>query len=695
MTTGYGWNWSWVADQTDTKNTSGVVHQSGGTIFSFRTPTKGALSASDLNAFSKSVAQNQQQVRSDWRTYAYPILNSLPSGNTDLRWSTSIGQGLPAKIDCFTYGLQGTTLFVFNDADDTKADGRYWDSNEFRPKTIAESFEDIYDAVHNIETGITETSSVDLDPLWASIGEEYRTSSFRSSTGSLHSRTSSLETHISQLNTDIYEPSSFSYELGTPLPYSIASMLDEILKIHEVSGGWGSDPSGVGHGSVTPGAHTHPYTEIGPPPAASETQDRTVGTFTHLDNEVKRLRYEIQKTRGSTSWETDATDPVSSTAGSLSVHMGYHGTGTVTSTNPHGIGYSQIDDSGTALSTMVSAIVAFTGMTNYTDSSPTYSSVLNVSSGDSLETAIGKLDAAVGTGNSLWERKDATHVQLVSSTDKLTAKSTLEIEGYTNINIETDKADATDRFIYISNKNTGTGDASILMAAKTKTQLANLTADIGIVGDVDAKKLSLRAHNDATSFVEIVNSKGVVIEDSSHSNALAAGKTHQLALGRYSRTQWNGAIVNAGDSLSSGTNLYTETLINQTLILDTDGSSSVADKEMFINADGTGSLEFEEGQHAFFKIRIMGAYRDTYYTMKGYEVDVVVRRDTATMQLNASTVTTVATIGVRGDLLTPVIALDTVNHRLVIKVGSSGSQDVRWVAEVSGPMIKDFTGTGS
>lgn len=655
MTTGYGWNWSWVADQKETKRASGVVHQSGGTIFSFRTPTKGALKASDLNAFSKTVAQNQQQTRSDWRTYVYPVLNSLPGGNTDLRWSTNVGQGLPSKIDCFTYGIQGTTLFVFNDADDTKADGRYWKSTEFRPKTIAECFEDVYQAVHNIETGINETSAVDLDPLWASIGEEYRNSTFRGSEGSLHSRTSTLESYIEQLNTDIYEPGSFAYELGTPLPYSIAAMLDEILKIHEVSGGWGSDPSGVGHGSISPGAHTHPYTEIGPPPNASETQDRSVGTFTHLDNEVKRLRYEIYRTRGSSSWETDANDPVTSSAGSLHTHMAYAGTGTVSSSNPHGIGYSQIDDSGTALSSMISAIVSFTGMTSYTDSNPTYTSHNNIGVNDSLEVAIGKLDSTLGSNPFLWERKDSTHVQLKEGTDRITAKNAL----------------------YIS--------ASSL-------SFSDLDAHMYVAINPSLNQLSLFASHNDNTLISMSSRSGTKIESPGHANNLATGKTNQLALGRYSRTQWNGQVVNAGDSIESDNDLYTQTLINQTLILDTNGSSSVADKEMFINADGTGSLDFEEGQHAFFKIRIVGTGKDTSYGMQSYEVDVVVRRSTASMYFRASTVSEVEFLGGTSGFLTPVIAIDNSNHRLVIKVGSDSSRNIRWVAQVSGPMLKDYAG---
>ncbi|MHA2065381.1 MAG: hypothetical protein ACXABY_13480, partial [Candidatus Thorarchaeota archaeon] len=152
MSTDYGFNWSWVANTTTTKRASGIVQQGGGTIFSFRQASGGIVNSDDLSAFSQSVGQNLQSIRSDWRSYIRPVLNSLPAGSIDQRWSTEVGKGLPDKIDCFTYGVQGSTLFVFNDADGTKADGRYWDTATYRPKTIAEAFEDVYTAISNVST---------------------------------------------------------------------------------------------------------------------------------------------------------------------------------------------------------------------------------------------------------------------------------------------------------------------------------------------------------------------------------------------------------------------------------------------------------------------------------------------------------------------------------------------------------------
>jgi hypothetical protein len=414
MTTAYGFNWSWVADKENTKKASEVVQQGGGTIYSFRQAAGGAVSSQELSAFSKSVAMNLQSIRSDWRTYIRPVLNSLPAGGTDQRWSTEVGKGLPDKIDCFAYGIQGSTLFVFNDANEIKADGRYWKSDEYRPYTIAESFENVYQAISDIETNADDSNFVDIDPLWAAIGEDYRDSGKVGADGSLDTRTGTLETYMNQLNNDIYEPTEYTYGIGTPLPYSIANMLDKLLKIHEVSGGFGENPENVAHGDATVAPHTHSFDEVLPPPSNSLTQGR-VGPYTSLENEVLRLRFEIGAVKG-VDWQTDATSPFAgSPTVTLHQHVNFTGSGTATTNNPHGINYSD-----TGAGTVFDAVRAFTGMSSNTDSTPTYTSTNYVSQGSSLETAIGALDTAVNTllGSSISRLDYNYDRSVMSETDR-------------------------------------------------------------------------------------------------------------------------------------------------------------------------------------------------------------------------------------------------------------------------------------
>jgi hypothetical protein len=389
MTTEF--NWSWIKAPNETANESGSVLQDAGSVYSFRQPGSGQVSASDLNTFVSSVQQNFQAVRTNWRQYIRPILNSLPAGGNDSRWSTATGKALPEKINCFTYGVQGSTLFVFNDADGTKADGRYWVSDEYRPKTIAEVLEDLYVEITTISesSGIEETT--DLDPLWAAIGENYRDSDMVGDSGSLDTRTSTLESYIQQINTDLYDPSNYSYSLGNAPPYSFALNIDKLLQLHNVSG-WGSDPSTVNHDDLAINPPPYPYTDVAPALGQSLTQGR-VGPYTSLENDILRLRYEIQAVKGSASWYSDPYNPVTSTTdGTLYKHINYIGTGTVSATNPHG---SSLVDLGADV--IFDAIRAYTGMTSNTDDSPKYISNYYVTDGDSLVESISNLDQALYT----------------------------------------------------------------------------------------------------------------------------------------------------------------------------------------------------------------------------------------------------------------------------------------------------------
>lgn len=244
MTTDF--NWSWVETPDNTANESGSVLQDGGTVYSLRQASNGQINSSDLSAFSTSVGSNFQTIRGNWRNYTRPILNSLPAGGRDSRWSTDKGKALPDKIDCFKYGVQGSTLFVFNDATSAKADGRYWVSDEYRPKTIAEAIEDLHVLISGLSDELAVETVVDLDPLWAAIGEDYRDGTKVGSAGSLDNRVTTTEGYINRLNVDIYEPSTYAYSISNPLPFSIANMLDELLQLHGTTG-WGDDPSGVSH----------------------------------------------------------------------------------------------------------------------------------------------------------------------------------------------------------------------------------------------------------------------------------------------------------------------------------------------------------------------------------------------------------------------------------------------------------------
>ena len=422
MTTS-GWNWAWVATTQDTKKSSNSVDQAGGTVYAYRAASRGQISAVELKAASESTATNLNAQWRLWKTFIRPLLDSLPAGARDARWRS--GKGLPTKMDALNYGIQGTTLLVNNDSNATNADGRYWDTSEERPKTITEALEDLWTALSEItEEDTSESSSTELEPLWQAVGHRYKDSSLASLSTSLDYRTNVIESDINQLTNDLYgAEEGFEYNFGVPLLFSVAKNLDYLLKEHNVSG-WQADPSTVSHTPLEPAAHDHTYLEIKPVPSGSLTQART-GPYTSLYNDILRLRYEIKAVKGSTTWQNDALNPWDGSASDLQKHINYVGSGTSSATNPHGV-----DSTDTGCVTVFANIAGFIGMTNYDVAEiPTYSSTTVVSNGDSLEAAIGKLDASIFS-DVYWVRSFSNVISPATATDELSI--TAPVEFYTS-----------------------------------------------------------------------------------------------------------------------------------------------------------------------------------------------------------------------------------------------------------------------
>jgi len=387
------WNWSWVSTLDNTLKASDSIDQSGGTLYTYRAAKRGQLSAVELSTSIDSISTNINQQWRLWRTHIRPIIDSLPAGSRDQRWRPGIG--LPEKIDALKYGVQGTTLFVFNDATSVNAYGRYWDTTDERPKTIAEALEDVWTAISDIDTTTAATAGAFSDTaLWYAIGNRYEDASLTSASSSLDARTSQIESNINQLADDIYGVSEGfgPWTFGAPLSHSVAKNIDELLKLHNVSGGWQTDPTGISHSGIGGSSPPFAYTDISPMPTQTLSQARTT-PYSTLYNEILRIRWEIARTRGTANYVTDATDPVTSGVADLSTHVNYVGSATPTSSNPHGV--DLLIDLGAGA--YFTNLARYTGMTDYTSGSemPTYTSVNYITQSTNLETAISALDTAV------------------------------------------------------------------------------------------------------------------------------------------------------------------------------------------------------------------------------------------------------------------------------------------------------------
>jgi hypothetical protein len=385
MTTGF--NWSWIV--SDTKNDSGCLYELRYGTYYLNQAYRGAISSDDLNNFSTATNSSISSIASNYNTVVLPLLQALPHGEIDTRWSYTASKGLRAEIDAFKYGIQGSTLFVFSDAASTVADGRYWHILESRPKTIAEAIEDLWVELSGVSV-LESSGTTDLTDVWNAIGWEY----YNGTGGdTLYAKHQSQETKLSHLATDLYD--SLTGGLGSAqLDYSFAEHLDKLLKLHGVSGGWQTaDPDDMDHDDIEAGSHTHDYTEVAPAGGFVIT-DQWATAFTQattLEEEIKQLRQAVKLARGGTYWYTATTGPGSLGVESLSSHINHVGSGTAATSNPHALTYADI-----GADALLNNIAGFIGMVDYTTSeTPTYSSTTYVANGDSLQTAVGKLDAAV------------------------------------------------------------------------------------------------------------------------------------------------------------------------------------------------------------------------------------------------------------------------------------------------------------
>lgn len=401
MTVTYQWNWSWSPGE---KVSSNRVGQTSLSLTTRATPSRGAYDVTKLNSMFSEMMSDLSTLYSQWNTIVQPVIGSLPAGGADRRWR------LRNEIDVFSRGIDGSTLFVSNDASTSRADGRYWHTSESRPLTITEAIENLWGIVIDLQStgtgGTGGSSTFDDTDLWDAVGWSYNGGT--SAAGSLDYRTSTVESRLTHIVGDLWGPAHSdpggawawpSWTWGqTAYTYGAFEWLYGLLQIHgglDLATGkpWDLDHTGMG-------AHTHPQTEI---LLSSGTKDRTTPSG-DLQDDMRRLRYEIEYTRG-TSWASGTINgpfttnyPAAGNLGqTLYSHINYKGPQPASSTNPHGTSYYN-----TGAGTVFGYVRGFTGMSSNADGSPTYSSTAVVTQGVNLETAIGQLDLAVSF-NSLRE----------------------------------------------------------------------------------------------------------------------------------------------------------------------------------------------------------------------------------------------------------------------------------------------------
>lgn len=350
--------------------------------FQVRSAPKSGPTDSDLwNDTIDELSADLASIATEWNNKLVKIIEKLPAGAEE------------GTVNAFVNGLDGKNLWVSQGAT-SSTDSRYYNSVKARPNTVYDQFEALYTTLTNnistLENTIAESGSGGLtDAQKSRIGANVFNSSHASSSTSLDGKSENNRLNIIQLAKDFYG-SSFSLDNdGTAnLTNSLFAMVDALLELH--GGNWDNDIA-LTHS----GAFSAAQTDVGTSHAGDDTY---TGSPSNLKEDLNRIRNAIKTLKGTAGWLSSPSALYSGGADSLEdLLASTAGTGTKSATNPWGYNYSDVD----GLNTRLEAIKTFTGQGSQTDNAPSYSSTTFINNGDSLETAIGRLDTTLASVSGL------------------------------------------------------------------------------------------------------------------------------------------------------------------------------------------------------------------------------------------------------------------------------------------------------
>jgi len=316
---------------------------------------QGTFDSDNYNDSVDEILSDLTNLATSWNVELQPILESLPHGTTDTRWS------LPSSIDPKSNGLDGSQIFMDNSATSSSDDGIYYDSSNSRPYTIKEVATNLSDDIGDLRQEVTEQLTGLSNGLsaeqWTRLGIWVRdggsTSSSSTSTDGI------ARTNRTNLNNTIDDVYTAGDPPSSRLTYTVQEMLDAIAALH---GGtdWSDDPSTWNHSSVST-------------------------DFTYINNFIGKAAG-LDTPNYSTNYYVTDSDSLETAIGDLDTAL--HATDTEQ-------GY----------------INTFIGKSSGNET-PTYSTTNYVANGDSLEVAIGKLDTAVASyaGRQQWTFSSHTNI---------------------------------------------------------------------------------------------------------------------------------------------------------------------------------------------------------------------------------------------------------------------------------------------
>jgi len=341
-------------------------------------PRTGPTSSDSWNDSAEEIANDLSSLTLEWNNKLAPIILGLPNGVDD------------TSIDAFANGLDGNNLWVDKDVVSTSDDLSYYDSTNARPVTVKEAFDDVYTSlttqIAQVLEDVAELASGLTAAEKTAIGDNIFDATIDSSADSLDTKSENSRFNVLQLAKDLYDEGSYNlgYDGYADLTYSVRDMVDALLQIH--NGDWNTDIVVDHVGSVTLA-----QSDVGTTAPGDDTYG---GVPADLEDDLDQIRTQIHVLRHASvgSW-TDANTALY-VAGATSLEellTSTAGSGTKAAGNPWGYHFDDVED----LTVAMDAVRDFTGQTSHTDDSPSYIGENYISDGDSLETAVDEIDVAL------------------------------------------------------------------------------------------------------------------------------------------------------------------------------------------------------------------------------------------------------------------------------------------------------------
>lgn len=218
-------------------------------------PGRGPTSSADYNATLQETINSFSQIAISWNNEIQPLLDSLPSGNTNVLREARLDSPNP-----FVNGLDGSQIYLDLTSTAITDDGKYFSESLNRPLTIKESIENVQDQLNTSVQDIlvkiaqvSETTGISARQKQA-IGSRIFDPETTSNPTSLDGKVQTLERNLDQVALDLAGDLGYLLNNGAQsLLYTVFQQLQAIQDSHN----YNDVTNTMDHGNIP--QHIHRY----------------------------------------------------------------------------------------------------------------------------------------------------------------------------------------------------------------------------------------------------------------------------------------------------------------------------------------------------------------------------------------------------------------------------------------------------